>query len=122
MKSLIVHLLSYCLGLYLTAQLVQGLYFDTLAALVLGAIVLTIVDAIIKPILTVLTLPLNILTLGLFTFVINGFMLKITSLIVPGMAVGGFWAATFAALVLTIISGIINWLLRMGHFFKEFST
>lgn len=110
MKSLIVHLLSYCLGLYLTAQLVQGLYFDTIAALVLGAVVLTIVNAIIKPILTILTLPLNILTLGLFTFVINGFLLKITSLIVPGMAVGGFWAATFAALVLTVISGIINWL------------
>lgn len=110
MKSLIVHLLSYCLGLYLTAQLVQGLYFDTIAALVLGAVVLTIVNAIIKPILTILTLPLNILTLGLFTFVINGFMLKITSLIVPGMAVGGFWAAIFAALVLTVISGIINWL------------
>lgn len=110
MKSLIVHLLSYCLGLYLTAQLVQGLYFDTIAALVFGAVVLTIVNAIIKPILTILTLPLNILTLGLFTFVINGFMLKITSLIVPGMAVGGFWAATFAALVLTVISGIINWL------------
>lgn len=111
MKSLVVHLLSYSLGLYLTAQLVQGLYFDTLAALVLGAVVLSIVDAVIKPIITILTLPLNFLTLGLFTFVINGFMLKITSLIVPGMAVGGFWAATFAALVLTIISGIINWLI-----------
>ena len=110
MKSLIVHLLSYCLGLYLTAQLVQGLYFDTIAALVLGAVVLTIVDAVVKPIVTVLTLPLNFLTLGLFTFVINGFMLKITCLFVPGMAVGGFWAATFAALVLTIISGVINWL------------
>ena len=110
MKSLIVHLLSYCLGLYLTAQLVQGLYFDTIAALVLGAVVLTIVDAVVKPIVTVLTLPLNFLTLGLFTFVINGFMLKIPSLFVPGMAVGGFWAATFAALVLTIISGVINWL------------
>lgn len=111
MKSLVVHLLSYSLGLYLTPQLVQGLYFDTLAALVLGAVVLSIVDAVIKPIITILTLPLNFLTLGLFTFVINGFMLKITSLIVPGMAVGGFWAATFAALVLTIISGIINWLI-----------
>ena len=110
MKSLIVHLLSYCLGLYLTAQLVQGLYFDTIAALVLGAVVLTIVDAVVKPIVTVLTLPLNFLTLGLFTFVINGFMLKITSLFVPVMAVGVFWAATFAALVLTIISGVINWL------------
>ena len=111
MKSLIVHLLSYCLGLYLTAQLVQGLYFDTLAALVLGAIVLTIVNAIIKPIITILTLPINVIILGLFTFVINGFLLKITSLIVPGMDVGGFWTATFAALVLTVISGIIDWLI-----------
>ncbi|MEE0434495.1 MAG: phage holin family protein [Peptococcaceae bacterium] len=111
MKSLIVHLLSYCLGLYLTAQLVQGLYFDTLAALVLGAVVLTIVNAIIKPIITILTLPINVITLGLFTFVINGFLLKITSLIVPGMDVGGFWTATFAALVLTVISGIIDWLI-----------
>ncbi|MDO4281198.1 MAG: phage holin family protein [Peptococcaceae bacterium] len=111
MKSLIVHLLSYSLGLYLTANLVQGLYFDSIATLILGAVVLSIVDAIIRPIVMILTLPINFLTIGLFTFVINGLMLKITSFIVPGMDVGGFWTATFAALVLTIISTIINWLI-----------
>lgn len=84
MKSLIVHLLSYCLGLYLTAQLVQGLYFDTIAALVLGAVVLTIVDAVVKPIVTVTHAAAQFLIPRLFTFVINGFMLKITSLFVPG--------------------------------------
>ena len=111
MKSIFVHLLSYSLALYLTAHLVQGLYFDTLGALILGAVVLSIVDAIVKPVLMVLTLPLNLLTVGLFTFVINGAMLKISALLVPGMDVGGFWVTTFAALVLTVISTVINWLI-----------
>lgn len=111
MKSIFVHLLSYSLALYLTAQLVQGLYFDTLGALILGAVVLSIVDAIVKPVLMVLTLPLNLLTVGLFTFVINGAMLKISALLVPGMDVGSFWVTTFAALVLTVISTVINWLI-----------
>ena len=111
MKSIFVHLLSYSLALYLTAQLVQGLYFDTLGALILGAVVLSIVDAIVKPVLMVLTLPLNLLTVGLFTFVINGAMLKFSALLVPGMDVGGFWVTTFAALVLTVISTVINWLI-----------
>lgn len=111
MKSIFVHLLSYSLALYLTAQLVQGLYFDTLGALILGAVVLSIVDAIVKPVLMVLTLPLNLLTVGLFTFVINGAMLKISALLVSGMDVGGFWVTTFAALVLTVISTVINWLI-----------
>lgn len=111
MKSIFVHLLSYSLALYLTAQLVQGLYFDTLGALILGAVVLSIVDAIVKPVLMVLTLPLNLLTVGLFTFVINGAMLKISALLVRGMDVGGFWVTTFAALVLTVISTVINWLI-----------
>ena len=111
MKSIFVHLLSYSLALYLTAQLVQGLYFDTLGALILGAVVLSIVDAIVKPVLMVLTLPLNLLTEVLFTFVINGAMLKISALLVPGMDVGGCWVTTFAALVLTVISTVINWLI-----------
>ena len=111
MKSILVRILSYSLGLYLTSQLVQGLYFDTNAAILLSAVVLAIVDAFIRPVLLVLTLPLNVLTLGLFTFVINGLMLKITAFLVAGMDVGGFWVTTFAALILTAISSIINWLI-----------
>lgn len=110
MKSLIIRLFTYALALYLTSQLVQGLYFDTIASLVLGAAVLSIFNALVRPVLILLTLPINILSIGLFTFVINGLMLKITGLLVPGMAVGGFWVATFAAVVLTVISSIINWL------------
>ena len=111
MKSLIVRILSYSLGLYLTAQLVQGLYFDTLSALIFGAIVLAIVDSIVKPVVMLLTLPLNLLTIGLFTFAVNGLMLKITAMIVPEMDIGGFFISVFAALVLTVISTIISWLI-----------
>lgn len=110
MKSFLVRLATYALALYLTSELVTGIYFDTFASLALAAIVLSIVNAIIRPILLVLTLPINLLTLGLFTFVVNGFMLKITGFIVPGMDVGGFWVATFGALILTVINSMINWL------------
>lgn len=110
MKSFLVRLATYSLALYMTGQLVSGIYFDTVASLVFAAIVLTIVNAIIRPILLVLTLPFNLMTLGLFTFVVNGLMLKITGFIVPGMEVGGFWVATFAALVLTVISSVFNYL------------
>lgn len=110
MKSFLVRLATFSLALYMTAHLVSGLYFDSLAALVFAAIVLTIVNAIVRPVFMVLTLPFNLMTLGLFTFVVNGLMLKITGFIVPGMDVGGFWVATFAALILTIISSVFNWL------------
>ena len=111
MKSIIVRILSYSLGLYLTAQLVQGLYYDTVGALIFGAIVLAIVDSIVKPVVMLLTLPINLMTIGLFTFVVNGLMLKITAMIVPGLDVGGFFVTVFAALVLTGISTIISWII-----------
>lgn len=110
MKSILLRLFTYALALYATAHLVEGIYFDTLASLIFGAVVLSIVNAVVKPIFMILTLPINILTIGFFTFIINGLMLKITGFLVPGMDVGGFWTATFAALILTVISSVIGWL------------
>ncbi len=111
MKSFIVRLGAYAVALYLTSLMVQGIFFDTVAAVVLASMVLSILNAILRPILIILTLPVNLLTLGLFTFVVNGFMLKITSFLVPGMAVAGFWTATLGALILTVVSSIITWLI-----------
>lgn len=109
MKSFIVRLGAFALALYLTATLVDGIYFDSIAAVIMAAVVLSVLNAILRPILILLTLPVNILTLGLFTFVVNGLMLKITSFLVPDMAVSGFWTATLGALILTVISSIITW-------------
>ena len=111
MKHLIVKVLVNGIALMATAALIDGIYADSFVAVLLAAIVLGIINASIRPIFMVLTLPVNVLSLGLFTFVINGFMLKLTSMVVAGFEVSGFWAATLGALVLSVISTVLNWLI-----------
>ncbi|MDI3269177.1 MAG: phage holin family protein [Bacillota bacterium] len=79
---------------------------------IIGALFLGLANALIRPILLILTLPINILTLGLFTLIINGLMLWAVVAITPGMAVGGFWAAVLAALIISLISGFLNWMVE----------
>lgn len=112
MKSFAVRLGAYAVALYLTSLMVQGIFFDTVASVILAAMVLSILNAILRPILMVLTLPVNLITLGLFTFVVNGFLLKVTAFLVPGMDVAGFWTATLGALILTVVSSVITWLVE----------
>lgn len=95
------------LVIILTAYIISGFEVTVLGALV-GSIVLGVINAIIRPIVLVVTLPLNVVTLGLFTFVINGLMLYLTSAVVKGFDFTGFGAAVLAALVISIFSIIIN--------------
>lgn len=81
---------------------VSGFYAALIAALILG-----IINAILRPILILLTLPINILTLGLFTFIINGFLFWFVGTIVKGFEVQGFWTALIGALIMTLINAII---------------
>lgn len=99
------------LGIIFAAYIIQG-FNVTITGAIVGSIVLGIVNAIIRPIIVLLTLPINIVTLGLFTLVINGFMLWMTSGIVKGFDVSGFWVAVLAALVISVISVIISWLIK----------
>lgn len=92
---------------YLPGVAVSGFYAALITALVLG-----LVNAVIRPILVLLTLPINILTLGLFTLVINGLLFWFVSTIVKGFTVAGFWPAFFGALILSIVSWIISGLLK----------
>lgn len=87
----------------LTGVRVNGIFPAILAAALLG-----ICNAVLRPLLIVLTLPLNILTLGLFTFVINALMLLLVSAVIPGFDVLGFWTAFFAALVISVTSWLLN--------------
>jgi putative membrane protein len=86
---------------------VSGFYAALIASLVLG-----LLNALIRPILLVLTLPINILTLGLFTFVLNAFMLWLVSTIVKGFTVDGFAPAVLAAILLWVVSLGTNWLIK----------
>ena len=101
-------------AILITAYLIPGFELTFWGAVV-GSIFLGIVNAIIRPVLIVLTLPLNILTLGLFTLVINGFMLWLTAITVKGFDITGFGAALLSALVLSIVSFILSYLIKDNH-------
>jgi putative membrane protein len=73
-----------------------------------AAFFLGLVNAVVRPIILILTLPLTILTLGLFIPLINAFLLKLVSLMIQGFEVHGFWSAVFGALLLSIVSGLLS--------------
>lgn len=95
------------LAIFLTAALLSG-FEVTIWGAIVGSIVLGVINAIIRPVLIILTLPLNIITLGLFTFVINGVMLWLTSATVKGFDIHGFGWAILTAIVLSLISLLIS--------------
>jgi len=86
----------------------QGIHADTWVAVLIGGLVLGIANAIIKPILVVLSCPLVILTLGLFTLIINGAIFYWVLKFVPGFYVPGFWAAFWGAIAMSIISWVVS--------------
>jgi len=86
----------------------DGIRVDGLLSAVLAAATLGILNAFLRPLIILLTLPVNILTLGLFTFVINALMLQIVSGVIPGFTVHGFWTAVFGALIIGFVSWLLN--------------
>ena len=93
-------------GLWLATEWIQGLSIDTPMTLVVAAVLLGIVNAFIRPLLILLTLPFTVVTLGLFLLVVNAAMLALVAALLPGMHVSGFWAAFWGALVVSIVSWI----------------
>ncbi len=100
--------LATAISLLITAWIVPGLVITGFTAAAIGAIVLGLVNAIVKPILILFTLPLTILTLGLFLFVINAIALGLVGYFTPGFEVNGFFPALFGSIVLSLVSGLIN--------------
>lgn len=92
------------LGLLIVAYLIPGVSFENYITAIIAALVLGIINAIIRPILLMLTLPINILTLGLFTLIINGLMFWLASSIVPGFMIESFSIAFWAALAYSLIT------------------
>ncbi len=100
--------LALTAAIMVTSYLIDGISVDGISSAFLAAAVLGILNVFLRPIALILTLPVNILSLGLFTFVINAFMLIITSRLIPGFNVNGFWAAIFGSLLISIVSWAIN--------------
>lgn len=103
MKTLI-HFIVSALAIIITAYLLPGVHVSGILAALVLAVVLGIINAILRPILVFLTLPLTILSLGLFVLVINGLLIMLASYIVPGFTVDNFWWAILFGIVLAIVS------------------
>ena len=107
MHAIITILLS-SIAVFVTANILPGIKIEGFGTAVIVAIVLGVINAFIRPILLILTLPINILTLGLFTFVIIGGLVLLVSAIVPGFQVNGFWWAVAFGIVCAIINAFLN--------------
>ncbi len=100
--------LATAVSLMITAFFVPGFAVVSFSSAILGAAILGLVNAVIKPILIIFTLPLTILTLGLFLLIVNAIALGLVSYLTPGLLVSGFFPALFGSIVLTIVSSFVN--------------
>jgi len=102
--NIIANLLINGLAVFIAAYLLNGVHIDSFITAVIAAVVLGITNTIIKPIFLVLTLPINILTLGLFTFIVNALMILLVSSIVSGFEVDSFLWAFLFSIVLSLVN------------------
>jgi putative membrane protein len=108
MVGFLIRLLVNAIALLIVAYLLPGVHVSSVTGAIIAALVLGIVNAILRPILVILTLPVVILTLGLFTLVINAITFYLVAHLGIGLSVDGFWSAFLGALVLTIVSYLLS--------------
>jgi putative membrane protein len=110
------------LALWVASQLLDGIRFDTTGKLVLAAVLLGLVNGIVRPIAFVLTLPITVLTLGLFLLVLNAAMIGLVARIVPGFTIDGFWSAVGGAIIVALVSWAASTVIGNTGRFERFSS
>lgn len=109
----LVKLFLVAAAVLVSSQLIEGVVLDDLGYALLVAFVLALINVLVRPILFLLTLPLNIITLGLFTFILNALLLWLASLIVIPFVITGFIPALLASLVISLIVHVGEWVLEL---------
>jgi len=104
----VIRVLVNTAAILLAASVVPGIGVRSVTSALIAGFVLALINAIVRPILVVLTLPITLVTLGLFIFVLNAFCFWLASVFVPGLAVHGFWAALLGALIVSVVSWILT--------------
>ena len=104
----LLRLLLNGIAVLCAAWLIPGLHVDTPATAIIAGIALGLVNAIVRPLLMLLTLPLTLLTLGLFIFVVNAICLALVAWLVPGFSISGFGAALIGAIVISLVSWLLS--------------
>jgi putative membrane protein len=113
MLHFILTWLGAAIALIITANFVPGFKVDSFTAALIGAAVMGLVNAVVRPILVFLTFPLTIVTLGLFLLVVNAIAFWLVVAFTPGLHIAGFLTALIASIVLTLVSTVISLLLRL---------
>jgi putative membrane protein len=97
------------LGLFLASRLIPGVWIEGMGSFILAALLLGLVNAFIRPLMFLFTLPLTIVTMGLFIFVVNAAMFGLVAAMLDNFQVSGFWSALFGAIVVSITSTVASW-------------
>ena len=108
----LIRLCLNALALIIVSTVIPGIEVRGVLPALSAAFFLGLVNAVVRPIILILTLPLTIMTLGLFIPVINAFLLKLVSLMIQGFEVHGFWSAVFGALLLSLVSGLLSFFIN----------
>lgn len=109
MDRFLVRALVAAIGLWVADALIEGISFDSTGWLLGAAVVLGLINAFVRPLAMILTLPITVITLGLFLLVLNAGMLSLASWLLSGFHVAGFWSAFWGAIVVSLVSGIGSW-------------
>ncbi|SEA26367.1 phage holin family protein [Nitrosospira multiformis] len=108
MMAFLAHWGVTSLSLWVASLMFHGISFSSKKSLLISALLLGLVNAVVKPVIIILTIPLTLITFGFFLLVINALMMMLVSALVPGFRVSGFWTAFFASIVVTIVSLFIG--------------
>lgn len=108
MMAFLAHWGVTSLSLWVASLMFHGISFSSKKSLLISALLLGLVNAVVKPVIIILTIPLTLITFGFFLLVINALMMMLVSALVPGFRVSGFWTAFFASIVVTVVSLFIG--------------
>ncbi|MBT8066998.1 MAG: phage holin family protein [Gammaproteobacteria bacterium] len=120
MQGIFIRMIIAMLGLFLASQLVSGVNIVGTGTFILAALLLGLVNGVVRPVAFVLTLPLTIVTLGLFLLVLNAAMFGLVAALLDNFTVSGFWAAIFGALIVSITSTVSSWYIGPEGKFEVF--
>jgi putative membrane protein len=109
MNGFLLRFLICAVGLWLAEEILPGIRADNLGSLLAAALLLGVINAFVRPVLIFLTLPITVVTLGLFLLVINAGMVGLVALILPGFHVAGFWSALFGGVIVSITGWVATW-------------
>ncbi|MXX04994.1 MAG: phage holin family protein [Gemmatimonadetes bacterium] len=110
--TMILKMILTTLAILLVTNVYSGIQVDSVTTAIIAAVVLALINTIVRPVIVLLTLPISMLTLGLFLLVINAAMLYVAAWLVNGFDVGGYWDALIASFIISVVVALLNGLIK----------